>query len=81
MRLRYIVDTCSPNEKSPDSVRSRRRKKRKRFLHEPTNEHAAPTELENDQRGVGGYRHGAPTELLKPVHAPNACAKAKQNSP
>src|SRR5436190_2586661 len=35
-------------------------------FHEPSNEHAAPTELGEGPRGVGSYRHGAPTELFKP---------------
>jgi excinuclease ABC subunit C len=30
---------------------------------EPSNKHAAPTELEKDPEGTAGYRHGAPTEL------------------
>ena len=32
---------------------------------EPTNKHAAPPELEESPRGVGGYKHGAPTELSR----------------
>jgi selenocysteine lyase/cysteine desulfurase len=36
--------------------------------HGPSNEHAAPTELQNDREGVGSYRHVAPTELCKLVH-------------
>ena len=30
---------------------------------EPSNEHAAPTELGEESRGIESYRHGAPTEL------------------
>src|SRR6266481_6752107 len=46
--------------------------KRNEALHEPSNEHAAPTELDECPRGVGGYRHGAPTELFKMVHGHSA---------
>jgi len=42
------------------------------FRHEPSNEHAAPTELGEGPRDVGSYRHGAPTELLKSVHGGRA---------
>jgi hypothetical protein len=42
-------------------------------LHEPSNEHAAPTELGEAPMGGGGYRHGAPPELLKTVHGSHAC--------
>jgi hypothetical protein len=41
-------------------------------LHEPSNEHAAPTELGEGARGVGNYRHGAPTELFDAVYGENA---------
>jgi hypothetical protein len=41
-------------------------------FHEPSNEHAAPTELGEGSKGIGSYRHGAPTELFKPVHGQNA---------
>src|SRR5437899_479001 len=44
--------------------------KRNEALHEPSNEHVAPTELEEEPRGVGSYRHGAPTELCKSVQGP-----------
>jgi hypothetical protein len=47
-------------------------------FHEPSNEHAAPTELEEEPRGVGSYRHGAPTELCESVQGPNACAKQNE---
>jgi hypothetical protein len=47
-------------------------------FHEPTNGHAAPTELGEGARGVGNYRHGAPTELFKLVHGHSACAKQKE---
>ena len=50
-------------------------------FHEPTNEHAAPTELGEGPRGIGSYRHGAPTELFKPVHGPNACARRNESHP
>jgi hypothetical protein len=33
-------------------------------LHEPSDKHAAPTELGEGSRDVGSYRHGAPTELF-----------------
>jgi hypothetical protein len=35
---------------------------------EPSNKHAAPMELDEKPGGVGGYRNGAPTELLEMVH-------------
>jgi hypothetical protein len=38
---------------------------RNEAVHEPSNKHAAPTELEKDPLCVGGYRDGAPTELFK----------------
>jgi hypothetical protein len=39
----------------------------------PSNDYAAPTtELEERAMGVGGYRHGAPTELFNAVHGRNA---------
>jgi len=44
-------------------------------LHEPSNIHAAPTELGKRRVCVGGYRHGAPTELLRMVHGKNECAR------
>jgi hypothetical protein len=34
--------------------------------------------LGNGPRDVGDYRHGAPTELFKPVQGPNRCAKRKE---
>ena len=40
--------------------------------------HAAPRELGEGARGVGNYRHGAPTELFKPVHGHGACAKQEE---
>jgi hypothetical protein len=46
--------------------------KRTKPFHEPSNEHAAPTELENDQGAVRNYRHGAPTGALQTVHGSNA---------
>jgi hypothetical protein len=49
-------------------------------LHEPSNKRAAPTELGKCRVCVGGYRHGAPTELLKIVHGHNACARQMESA-
>jgi hypothetical protein len=48
---------------------------RNEALHEPSNKHAAPTELEKGPVCVGGYRHGAPMELFKMVHCGADVAK------
>jgi len=42
--------------------------KETRPFDEPSKKHAASLELVEGPRGIGSYRHGAPTELFKPVH-------------
>jgi len=50
---------------------------------EPSNEHAAPTELAEGPRDIGSYRHGAPTELFQSVQnveAPSVTLSSIQQS-
>jgi hypothetical protein len=61
-------------EKTREVQSRNARAKQIETFHEPTKEHAAPTELDEKPVGFGGYRHGAPTELFKRVHGPNAGA-------
>ncbi len=59
--LRFVTHTIQgvwafrPEQALPSSEPS---------LHEPSNSHAAPTELGEGPRDVGSYRHAAPTELF-----------------